>query len=452
MTLDEMTTGGRPLSRRTFLTAAAAAGAAVGAGNVDRVLAKAPATRRSGAAVAQLKFWDMVWGPPQYISTAKKLVDQFNATHPSIQVTYQSTPWANQYQTFTTAIASGSAPDLSTGSGYQAFQFADTSHHGKNNILSIDSLIASWKKNGTINDFLPGTVAPLKFNGHQVAIPWAIDIRVWYYRKDLFRKAGIANPPTTWAEFRAAAEKLSAPSRGAYGFGISGDGLGAHNMLYFMINNGGGLFSPSGQPDLPYARNVEALQFLVSMVKDGLIDPAGAGWSGTDLQKAFGTGRVAMYLDGPGSQANYPASLRPQIGMMPPLVSPHGTKGTIFWINNIMAYSQTKYPEETMTFMDWLSKNELPLWTQGANSQLPVRKSYTTNPYFKDPFTQEILDQYIPVAKTTATRAATLFPQLNTIEGEGFLQTMPQQVILGTDVKTILSTAVPDFARIMKGQ
>ena len=45
---------------------------------------------QTGAPV-EIQFWDMVWGPPEYIDAGKALIEEFNATHPDIQVTYQST-------------------------------------------------------------------------------------------------------------------------------------------------------------------------------------------------------------------------------------------------------------------------------------------------------------------------------------------------------------------------
>jgi multiple sugar transport system substrate-binding protein len=64
----------------------------------------------------------MIWGGPEYIDAGKALVAQFNQEHPGITVNYRSVPWTNWYQTFLTAIGSGTAPDLSTGAGYQAVQ------------------------------------------------------------------------------------------------------------------------------------------------------------------------------------------------------------------------------------------------------------------------------------------------------------------------------------------
>jgi hypothetical protein len=65
----------------------------------------------------------MVWCPPDYIDTAEELIEQFNDEHPHIQVEYRSIPWANWSETFVTAIGSGTAPDISTGAGYQSAQF-----------------------------------------------------------------------------------------------------------------------------------------------------------------------------------------------------------------------------------------------------------------------------------------------------------------------------------------
>ena len=56
-----------------------------------------------------LNFWDMIWGPPEYIDTAKALVAKFNKENPGIQVQYRSVPWANWYQTYVTAIGAGTA-------------------------------------------------------------------------------------------------------------------------------------------------------------------------------------------------------------------------------------------------------------------------------------------------------------------------------------------------------
>ncbi|MCZ8515487.1 sugar ABC transporter substrate-binding protein [Paenibacillus filicis] len=393
-------------------------------------------------AAAQLQFWDMVWGPPEYIDTAKALVDQFNKEHPNIKVNYQSTPWNNWYQTFTSAIAAGTAPDISTGAGYQAFQFSQMGA-----ILPIDDVIDDLKKNGKLDDFLPNTADLMKYDGHYVSLPWAIDIRVPYYRKDLFEKAGVT-PPKTWDELRTVAKKLS--GGGKYGMVMPGDTGGTHYVFSFMFNNNGGLFTKDKKIDFTNARNTEAIQFLSDMVKDGSINPAGSGFTGDDATKSFGQGDAAIIIKNPGFPAQLP-ELKDKIGLMDPLTGPHGDKGTIFWVNNIMLYKQSKHPKEAKEFLKWWSDNNKPLWLKGHVTQLPVRKTFTEDPYFtNDPERKEILEKWIPIGKTTAYPYPAVFPELNEIEGEGVMQTMTQEIMLGKNPKSIMDKADKTMKSIMK--
>jgi len=133
----------------------------------------APAAAAAGGGSGELQFWDMVWGPPEYIDTAKKLVEQFNQQNPSIKASYQSTPWSSWPQVFTTAIGSGTAPDVSTGGGGQAVQY-----YPEGAILEADDVVAGLKSAGKDKDFTPGTLDTTHYNDHYVAVPWGMSIRV----------------------------------------------------------------------------------------------------------------------------------------------------------------------------------------------------------------------------------------------------------------------------------
>jgi multiple sugar transport system substrate-binding protein len=390
----------------------------------------------------QLNFWDMIWGPAEYIDSAKAIVDQFNKEHPDIQVTYRSVPWTNWYQTFVTAVGSGTAPDLSTGAGYQAVQLSTMGA-----IRPIDDIVADLKAKGELDDFLPNTVDTLRYDDHYVALPWGIDIRVWYYRKDLLDAAGV-KVPTSWEELRAAAKATT--KDGHYGVVSSGDTGGSHYIYNAILNNGGGLFTPDRKLDLNNPRNLEALQTLSALATDGSVSPASAGYSFDDARSAFLRGEAAFLLDGPGliDQAGDAAS---KVGIVPPLAGAHGDKGTIFWVNNIMVYQQTEHPDEVKVFLEWWSKNQKPLWTKGHAGQLPTRKSIAADPYFaSNPNLSFIIQNYVPVGKTTATGASGIFPALNEVEGEGVMMTMAQELWQGKDLKGILAKAEPTLEDIVK--
>jgi multiple sugar transport system substrate-binding protein len=425
------------LSRRTLIKGAAGLGIAAGVGG-----RLAPSSLVRAAETANLQFWDMVWGPPEYIDTGKKLVEQFNEQNPGIKVEYRSTPWNNWYQTFTTAIGAGTAPDVSTGAAYQSVQFYD-----QGAVASVDDLVAKLKSAGTLTDFLPGTVDRLRYDEHYVALPWAIDIRIPYYRKDLFAAAGV-EPPKTWEEFAAAAKALTKGDQ--YGFVSTGDTLGTHHMYFFMLNNGGGLFTADRQVDLMNERNVEALQFFSDLVKAKSVHPASAGYVSDDAVKVFSQGKAAMFITNPGFETRAP-EIAEKIGILEPLTAPHGDKGTISWVNNIMLYTQSKHAEEAKTFLSWWSENLTPLWTEGHLTQLPVRQSIADDPYFaNNPTLSAILKNWVPVGKTTGTHADGIFPILNEVEGEGVMQTLVQDLLQGKDVMESMKKAETRMKTIVK--
>src|SRR3712207_6946720 len=49
---------------------------------------------------------------------------------------------------------------------------------------------------------------------------------------------------------------------------------GTHALVSWMINNGGGLFDEDQQPNVVTPENIEAMEFVLEMVKKGYVDPA----------------------------------------------------------------------------------------------------------------------------------------------------------------------------------
>ena len=66
--------------------------------------------------------------------------------------------------------------------------------------------------------FLPGIVDAYDvIDGQHWAAPIDFFLEVLAYRTDLFETAGLKEPPKTWDEFKAYAEKLNDPANGVYG-------------------------------------------------------------------------------------------------------------------------------------------------------------------------------------------------------------------------------------------
>jgi multiple sugar transport system substrate-binding protein len=426
------------LSRREFLKRASAIGIGIPLLAACAVPAAPGTTGQTGAAApavqpVAIEFWDMVWGPPEYVDTGKALVEQFNQEHTDIQATYQSTPWANWYQTFLTAIGSGTAPDASTGAGYQAVDF-----YSQGAVLPVDHIIDEWRTSGDADDFLPGTIERLQYDGHYMALPWQIDIRIPWIRTDYLEETGL-DMPSNWAELDEVLNAITQDNR--YGIVGANDTGGSHYLFKLMFNNGGGLFTENQDLDVMYERNVEAMQYYHNWVTNGWMHPGSAGFTGDDATRAFGQGFAGIRIQNPNFPNLFP-EIRDVVAPMDVMEGPHGTTGTISWVNNIMLYAQTEHPDQASYFMQWWSRNQLPLWTEGHMTQLPVRQSFASESYFQDsPFLPKVINEWVPVGKGTAERAQGIFPELNEVEGEGVMQTLTQDLLQGRDVMESLERA-----------
>ena len=313
-------------------------------------------------------------------------------------------------------------------------------------ILPVDDLVKEMEADGSAADFLPGSLDAMKYDGHTMALPWQIDIRMIYYNKDLLAKKGIA-VPTTWAEMQAAAKAVTGD--GTYGLVAGGDSNAVHWILASAINAGGGLFDKDGKPALDSGAALDAAKFLGSFAADGSLNPASAGYSGDDARGSFLRGEAAFILDGPGLTARAEGNAA-MVGIMDPIASDSGGKGTIYWVNNMMVYKQSEHPAETMQFMKWWSGHEVTLWSAGASCCIPVRQSFLKDPYFAaNTDIQTAVAKYVPVAQPMSAPMGGTFPQLNAIDGDGFLASMGQQLWQGVDPATAAAQAQAHLVELM---
>ncbi|WP_180902524.1 ABC transporter substrate-binding protein [Martelella soudanensis] len=211
------------MKRRTFLAGSAAT---IGAAGLPSLAFGAE----------EIKFWDMVWGASGYTNAAREVALAYEPAAGLGEVSYQSIPWANWYQTFTSAAASRTTPAVSSGAAFLPFYFME-----QGVMIPADNLVSKLDAAGK-NDFLPGLLEAMTTHDGIAAMPWSMDLRVLWYRRSLLEKAG-ADVPTDWDSYIVAGEKLA--KIGAVGLGIAASSTttdAKHTISALMINNGGGFF------------------------------------------------------------------------------------------------------------------------------------------------------------------------------------------------------------------
>jgi len=162
----------------------------------------APSNTSGGSGSASkvtLTWWNNANTQP-LLGVFNGIITSFEASHPN--VTIQNVPMQNElFKTkITPALRGNSPPDIyqQWGSGSQATQVKS----GK--VADISSQVSSWI--GSL-----GTPATAwQTNGKWYGVPYDLHVVGFWYRKDLFAKAGIASPPTTIPQLESDDAKLKA--------------------------------------------------------------------------------------------------------------------------------------------------------------------------------------------------------------------------------------------------
>ncbi|GAA1933408.1 sugar ABC transporter substrate-binding protein [Streptomyces durmitorensis] len=113
-----------------------------------------------------------------------------------------------------------------------------------------------------------------------------------FYNKDTLKKAGL-EVPTTWAEMRQSAKKLTKGKQ--YGIALSAGGAedGVFQFTPFMWSNGG------DESHLASKQVAQALDYWKSLIKDGSLSKSTVNWTQADVNDQFMAGNAAMMINGP---------------------------------------------------------------------------------------------------------------------------------------------------------
>jgi multiple sugar transport system substrate-binding protein len=390
-----------------------------------------------GGSTGPLKFWNQPWGGPAFNPLDKKITTAYKPAGGLPAANYQVVQWANFLQTYTSAVASNTGPAVSSGGGTQVFIFA---HQGK--IAYADHLIDSWKSNGIYDDLLPGTVATMKTAKGYAAVPYNLDLRVLFYNTSLLDKAG-AKVPTDWQSWLDAAAALK--KIGVYGYGAAagaGANTGFQAIVSLMIGNGGGLFDENQQPNAVTPANIQAVDYIREFVSKGYIDPRSVAYTEANVTSQYAAQKAGMGIYSVSLGESVGGTVGPLMKLTSPLTSASGHKGTIFFPNNIMMYTNTPSQKDSEAFLTYYYKNMAPLWTQNTGIGLPPLKSITATKAFQaNANNAAAINEWLPVSKPWgAPGSDQVFLNATVVDGTPITTTFAQSVYGGkTDAKSALT-------------
>ena len=273
---------------------------ACGGGNNDPAPAPAPAPEQSEPAPAPAEKVEVDMIAAQYgTQTADwwaNFVKEFNAANENINLTVDVVSWNDIYTVVNTRIANGQQPDLLNIDVFADYQADDL-------LLPAED----WVSEETYAKFYPAFLDQSVVDGTVWAVPDLASARAMYYNVDILNEVGV-EVPTTWDELMDVSQKIYDFYNGeVYPWGVDmTTDEGQACFAYYIWNNGGDFTDADGNWALNSPENVEAVEFIVNMVKAGLTNSDPANETRYDNQDMLGAGKVAMMI-GPNSIPTYVA-------------------------------------------------------------------------------------------------------------------------------------------------
>ncbi|WP_454131459.1 ABC transporter substrate-binding protein [Microbacterium lacticum] len=285
----------------------------------------------------------------------QKIVDAFEAENSGITVEVTTLPYADYFTALQTDLAGGTSSDVFD------IEFANYAAYQQSGVLApLEGVDTSAYQTSLADAYAT--------DGTQYALPSSFSNVVLFYNTDLFDAAGLEYPTSdwTWADEKAAAEKLTDTAAGVWG---DYQPISYHEFYKAVAQAGGEFLTADGKLGFNSPEGIAAAEWLVG--KSGTTMPTAEQGAGTpDFDSGlFAGGKLAMWHSGIwmfGTLAD--ASIGWDIA-----VEPGDTQHASALFSNAVAVSAgTKNKEAATKFAEFLTSSKTTVDTRlEAGWELP---------------------------------------------------------------------------------
>ncbi len=292
-----------------------------------------------------------------------KYIDGFAADFMKANPGIKVTPiYAGTYQETIvkalTAHKSGQPPVTSVLLSTDMFTLID-----EDAILPIDNFVKTPEDRAWLNGFYKAFMMNSQTGGKTWGVPFQRSTVVMFYNKELFKEAGLDpnKPPTTWAELKDAATKLT--KKDASGkvtqWGVQIPSSGFPYWLFQTLTTPADviLANEAGtQVKFDDPKVVEALQYWVDLAKAGVHPPGVVEWGTTP--KDFFEKKAAIMYTTTGNLTNVKANAKFDFGVA--MIPGQRRKGSPTGGGNFYIFKKSTpaQQEAAFKFIRWITQPE----------------------------------------------------------------------------------------------
>lgn len=344
-----------------------------------------------------LRFWAM--GAEGEV--VAQMMPEFERENPGIHVRVQAMPWSAAHEKLLTSFVGEATPDVA--------QLGNTWVPEFEAIHALEPLNGYAARSSVVKPdaFFKGIWDTNVLGGVAFGIPWYVDTRVIFYRRDLLAKAGYNTIPPTWAGWRAAmkaVKRRQGPSR--YAIFLPTNEWAQPMIL--GLQAGSPILKDDGRygafSDSAFQR---AFDFYLSLFRDGLAPVAGTN-DVANVYQEFARGMFAMWITGPWNVGEMQKRLPPELQQSwatAPLPGPDGDSSGVSLAggSSIVLFHSSPHKDAAWKLVEYLSRPEQQLRFSRLTGDLPASieawrdSSLSGDVHFRAFYTQ--LQRVTPIPK-----------------------------------------------------
>jgi len=327
----------------------------------------------------------------------ERLLPQFRKLHPEIQVKVQQQPWTAAHEKLLTAVAGDATPDVCQLGNTWIPEFAA--------LEALEPLGPNAAQSTIVHrdDYFPGIWDTNLIGGTLYGVPWYVDTRLLFYRRDLLARAGFAAPPKTWEEWSrmlAGIKALVGPER--------------YSVL-LPLNEFEPLLVLAIQQPEPLLRQDDrfgnfrgagfrrALTFFVEMFQRGWAPPV----SDTQISNVWnelGRGYYSFYISGPWNIGEFKRRLPPGLQptwMTASMPGPDGPGASLAGGSSLVIFHRSRHKADAWRLLEYLSSPDVQRQFYELTGDLPPRRASWRDPRLaENPYARAFLEQLERVKPT----------------------------------------------------
>ncbi len=321
-----------------------------------------------------------MWAVGREAELLSGLLRDFEAENPGVRVAVQKLPWQGAHEKIMTAVVGDSTPDLAQMGNTWIAELAAIGA-----LAPLDEALAATPAIDP-SDYFPGVWSTNQIEGRLYGVPWYVDTRLLFYRKDILAAAGHDHPPASWPEWR---EMMIAVQRRA--------GPGRYAAL-MPLNEFEQLLALGLQQEEPLLREGgrrgnfrsagfrRALEFYRAAFADGLA-PRVTNLQVSNVWDEIGRGIFTFYISGPWQIGEFKRRLPADVQddwATAPLPGPDGPGASIAGGASLAVFAGSPREREAWRLIEFLSRPEIQLRFYQLIGDLPPRRSTWRYPLLAD--------------------------------------------------------------------